>query len=295
MQHAFFVADDDVRCAQFQQALQTIITVDHATIQIVQIRRGETTAVQWNQWTQIRRQHWQYSQHHPLWTVARFQEGFNQLDTLGQTLQLGFRIGRCDFFFQTDQFRLQIDRAQQVMHGFGTHQGIEIFAVFLTCRHELFFGQQLAALECRQTWLDHHEGFEIQDAFDVTQGHIQHQTDTRWQRFEEPDVGGRRSQFDMAHAFATDFRQRHFGTAFFADDAAVFHALVFTTQAFVILDRTENGGAEQAVALRLEGTIVDGFRFFDFTERPRADQVRRSQTNLDTVKIQRLTLLVEQV
>jgi hypothetical protein len=40
----------------------------------------------------------------------------------------------------------------------------------------------------------------------------------------------------------------------------VFQALVLTAQAFVILDRAKDLGAEQAVALRLEGTVVDGFR-----------------------------------
>ena len=29
--------------------------------------------------------------------IARFEEGFDQLDPLGQTLELGFRTGRRDF------------------------------------------------------------------------------------------------------------------------------------------------------------------------------------------------------
>ena len=37
LQHALFVARDDFRRAQFHQPLQTIITIDHAAIQIVQI------------------------------------------------------------------------------------------------------------------------------------------------------------------------------------------------------------------------------------------------------------------
>src|SRR5690606_21582607 len=38
LQHTFFVAYDDVRRSEIQQAFQTVVTVDNATIQIVQIR-----------------------------------------------------------------------------------------------------------------------------------------------------------------------------------------------------------------------------------------------------------------
>ncbi|MNM57037.1 hypothetical protein D3C81_682240 [compost metagenome] len=37
LQHTLFVAHDDVRRSQIQQAFQTVVTVDHAAIQIVQI------------------------------------------------------------------------------------------------------------------------------------------------------------------------------------------------------------------------------------------------------------------
>ena len=71
----------------------------------------------------------------------------------------------------------------------------------------------------------------------------------------------------MRHAFATYFRQRNFNTTFFAGDAAVFHTLVFTAQAFVIFYRAENSGTEKAIFFRLECPVIDGFRFFYLTER----------------------------
>jgi len=37
-------------------------------------------------------------------------------------------------------------------------------------------------------------------------------------------------------------------------------ALVLAAQALVVLDRAKDLGAEQAVTLRLERTVVDGFR-----------------------------------
>ncbi|MNM39452.1 hypothetical protein D3C81_502310 [compost metagenome] len=88
----------------------------------------------------------------------------------------------------------------------------------------------------------------------------------------------------MAHALAAHFGQGDFDAALFADHAAVFQALVLAAQAFVVLDRAKDLGAEQAIAFRLEGTVVDGFRLFDFAVGPRTDFLRRSETDLDCIE-----------
>ena len=76
----------------------------------------------------------------------------------------------------------------------------------------------------------------------------------------------RAGQFDMAHAFTTHLGKGNFNAAFFTNHTAVLEALVLATQTFVILDRPENLGAEQAIAFRFKGTVVNGFRFFYFTK-----------------------------
>ena len=78
----------------------------------------------------------------------------------------------------------------------------------------------------------------------------------------------RRGEFDMAHALATNLGQGDLDAAFLADDAAILHPLVLAAQALVVLDRTENPGAEQPVPLRLEGAVVDGFRLPDLAIGP---------------------------
>jgi hypothetical protein len=98
-------------------------------------------------------------------------------------------------------------------------------------------------------------------------------------------VGDRRGQLDVAHALTAHLGQRDFNAALLADHAAMLQALVLAAQTFVILHRTENLGAEQAVALRLEGAIVDGLRLLHFAERPGADFLRRRQANLDGVEL----------
>src|SRR3954464_10047766 len=88
----------------------------------------------------------------------------------------------------------------------------------------------------------------------------------------------------MAHALAPDPRQRHFDRALLADDALVLHPLVLAAQALVILDRPEDARAEQAVALRLEGAVVDGLRLLDFAVGPRQNLLRCPDRNPDLVE-----------
>ena len=97
-------------------------------------------------------------------------------------------------------------------------------------------------------------------------------------------MGNRRGQFNVSHSLAANAGEGNFHTALFADDAAVFHSLVFAAQTFVIFDRSENAGTEQAVSFRFESTIVDGLGLFDFAVRPGTDLLRRGNGDFDFVK-----------
>src|ERR1039457_1522244 len=98
-------------------------------------------------------------------------------------------------------------------------------------------------------------------------------------------MGAGRSQLDVAHALAAHLAHRHFNAALVADDAAVLHALVLAAEALPVGHRSKDAGAEQSVALRLEGTVVDGFGLGYLTMRPAADFLRRSQHDTDSVEI----------
>ena len=82
--------------------------------------------------------------------------------------------------------------------------------------------------------------------------------------------------------------------ALFADDALILHALVLAAQALVVLDRSEDARAEQAVTLRLERAVVDGLRLLDLAERPRADLFRARDRDLDLIEHRRRRLVAEQ-
>ena len=97
------------------------------------------------------------------------------------------------------------------------------------------------------------------------------------QRLQEPDVRDRRGQLDMAHALAADLRDGDLDAALLADDALVLHALVLAAQALVILDRTEDARAEQAVTLGLERAVVDRLGLLDLAERPASGCARATR------------------
>src|SRR3954467_8375177 len=92
----------------------------------------------------------------------------------------------------------------------------------------------------------------------------------------------------MAHPLAAGLRGGDLDSALLADDALIFHALVLAAQALVILDRTEDARAEQAVTLGLERAVVDGLGLLDLAERPGTDPLRRSDADLDLVERLRL-------
>ena len=268
LQHTFFVAYDDIRRSQIQQTFQTVVTVDHATIQIVEVRRRETTTVQRNQRTQIWRQYRQNGQDHPLRLVARLNESFQQLNALGQLFTLGFGVGFVQLFTQLFALLLQIHALQQSLDCFRTHLRVEFVTELFQRVQILLFSQDLLTFQVGHTAFDNHIGFKVQYAFDIAQRHIEQQTDTGRQRFQEPDVRSRGSQFDVAHTLTAYFSLGHFNAALLTDDATVFQALVLTAQALVIFYRPKDTGAEKAVTFWFERTVVDGFRLFNFTERP---------------------------
>ncbi len=295
LQHALFVAHDDVRRVQFQQAAQAVVAVDDAAIQIVQIRRREAAAVERHQGTQIGRQHRQHGEHHPLRLVAGLHERLDQLQALRQALDLGLGVRVRHVLADLDDLGGQIHGLEQLMHRFGAHAGIEFVAVLFDGFQIHFIGEQLAALQRGHARIDHHEGLEVQHALDFAQSHVEHEADAGRQGLQEPDVRGGARQLDVAHALAAHLGLGHFDAALLAHHAAMLQALVLAAQALVVLHGPEDLGAEQAVAFRLERPVVDGLRLLHFAVRPGADHVRRREPDLDRIEILDRHLLLEQL
>src|SRR3569832_2874619 len=73
----------------------------------------------------------------------------------------------------------------------------------------------------------------------------------------------------------------------------MFHALVLAAQAFPVGDWSKDSRAEQAIAFRLEGSVVDRFRLGDFTVRPAPDLLRRCEADSDSVEIRDVVSEIE--
>ncbi len=296
LQHPLFVADDDVGRAQLDQALQPVVPVDHAAIEVVQVRGGEAAAVQRHQRAQLGRDHRHDREDHPLGLVAAFQERLDQLQALGVLLLLHFRRRAGQLGPQFVGGLLQVDRHEHAAHGLGADFSREaVVAEFFLATHIVVFTEQLVLLQRGQARLGDDVIFEVEHPLDVLERHVQHHGDAAGQGLQEPDVRHRRGQLDVAHAVAADAREGDLDAALLADNALVLHALVLAAQAFVVLGRTEDAGAEQAVALGLEGPVVDRLGLLDLAVRPGTDLLRARQGDADLVEGRSDRDLVEDV
>ena len=77
----------------------------------------------------------------------------------------------------------------------------------------------------------------------------------------------------MTHTLTTNLCQRDFNATLLTDNTAMLEALVLTTETLVVLNRTKDLGAEKAVTLWLERTIVNCLRLLNLAVRPRTDHL----------------------
>ena len=185
-------------------------------------------------------------------------------------------LGRLFFHQPSQPVRLlgDVDFLQQRLDRLGADRHREGVAVFFLGFLELLLGQELLFLQSRFSGIENDIGFEIQDFFQILDRQVQDEADPARRTFKKPDVRDRRGQLDVAHALAAHFGLRHLDAASFADDAPVLHSLVFSAEAFEIVDRPESFRAEQPVLFRLEGPVVDGFRLGHFPPGPAFDLFR---------------------
>ena len=76
----------------------------------------------------------------------------------------------------------------------------------------------------------------------------------------------RSGQLDVPHSLSAYSAMSDLDAAAVADHPFVFHAAVLTTGAFPVFFRPEDSLTEKAVTLWSIRSVVNGFRFFDFTK-----------------------------
>ena len=141
--------------SEVEQALESVVTVDHATVQVVEVGRGETATVKLDHRAQIGRNDRNDVQDHVRGAVAALQEGVNDLEALNGLLALlllGVLVG--DDGLELLGLGREVDGSEQVADGLGTHATLEVHGVVTGhLTEQRLIGNEVALAEL-------HEGVE---------------------------------------------------------------------------------------------------------------------------------------
>src|SRR4029079_10231035 len=246
--------------------------------EIVEIARREAAAVQGDERAQIGRENRDDREHHPVGAIAALAERLRDLQAPDDLLALGLARGRAHLLAEGLAERVDVDALEHLEDGFAAHARLElVVAVLVDELHVALLAEQLTAREPRLLGVDDDVRLAVEDLFEILQRDVEHVADAARQALEEPDVRDRRGQVDVAEALTAHLALDDLDAALLADDAAVLHALVLAAVALVVLHRSEDLGAEEAVPLRLEGAVVDRLGLLDFTVRPLANLFGRRE------------------
>ena len=128
LQHALLVVQHDLGRVELDQALQTVVAVDHATVEVVEIGGREAATVELHHRAQVRRDDRDDGQHHGLRLIAGGQEGVDDLQAL-EGAGLALAGAGVDLLAQLLGGGLQVEVLQALLDGFCTHTTLEVVAV----------------------------------------------------------------------------------------------------------------------------------------------------------------------
>src|SRR5213596_3411887 len=190
--------------------------------------------------------------------------------------------------------RVEVHVAQQLPDRLGAHPDLErVGPVLLLELAGLVDRDEILLLRGRDLGVEDHVFLEVEDLLQLAQGHVQQLADAAREPLEEPDVGDGRGELDVPHPLPAHAGAGHLDAAFVAHDTRALHALVLATGALVVLRRAEDPRAEQAVALGLERSVVDGLGLLHLTVRPVTDLLGRGELDPDRVKRDGLRMPIE--
>ena len=275
LEHAALIADNDLRSIQLKKTTQTIVPVDHTTIEVVEIGRRETATIERNEGAQIGRKHRNYVQHHPLRAIPAPTKRLNNLKSLCELLLFRLTCGFVELHAEGFRKRMHVDLTEHLDDGFAAHLGLELVVTVLVEQLRVaLLVQDLANFQRSLTRIGDDIRLAVEYLFEVLQRDVEDIPDTAREALQEPNVSHRRRQVDVPEALATHLGLNHLDAALLAHDTAVLHALVLAADALVVLHRSKDLRAEEPFALGLERTVVDRLRLLDLAVRPLSDLFR---------------------
>ena len=283
LQHALLVADDDIRRLEREEVPETVVAVDDATVEVVQVGGREAAAFQRDERTEFRRNDRQHVQHHPLGLRVGDAEALDHLHALGDLLAVLLGAGVLHLILELAHELVEVELAEELADCLGAHFGLEAVLILLTGVDVLLLGKDLPFLERGVARLDDHPVLIVEDALELARRLVEEKPHARRAALEEPDVAHRNGELDVAHALAAHRRERHLDAAAVADHALVLDALVLAAGALPVLRRPEDLLAEEAVLLRTVRAVVDRLGVLHLAVRPAADRLRGGELHLDGV------------
>ena len=283
LKHTFFVAHDDFGSLYLHEPFETVVADDDTTIEFVDVGGGETAAVERDEGTQVGRDDRDNVEDHPFGTVVhttglhtflRLAERLDDVETFEDVLfaLVGGFLGGAVAEFEGEF--VEIDFAEELVEGLGTHAGDELvgvgvveevvaFGEFLGDGVVFLFAEEVefvdrVVVEGGDARLDNDIFLIVDYLVEFFGRDVEEGSNLVGERAEEPDVGDGDGEFDMAHTFAADLFFGDFDAAAVADDALVADAFVLAAVALPVAGGAEDLFAEEAVAFGLIGAVVDG-------------------------------------
>ena len=128
LKHPLLVVDDDLGRTEVDQPLEAVVAVDHAAVQIVEVRRGEPATVELHHRAQLRRDHRNRVEHHAHRRVARLLERRDHLEALEST-KLLLALAVTDDVAKVLGLGVDVEVLDELLDRLRAHGALEVLAV----------------------------------------------------------------------------------------------------------------------------------------------------------------------
>ena len=146
LEHPLLVADDDLGRAELEEPLESVVAVDDAAVQVVQVGGREAAAVELDHGPEVGRDDRQHRQDHPVRPRAGAAEGLDEAEPLDRLLA-ALAGARPDLDVEGPRELLEVHPADDLADRLGAHAGAEQAAALGAGAVALLEGAQLGLAE----------------------------------------------------------------------------------------------------------------------------------------------------
>ena len=166
LQHPLLVADDHLGRIQVDQLFEPVVPVDDATIEVIQVTRGEVARIEHHKRTEVGWDHGDHDEHDPLGLVFAVANGLDDLQPIDEVLLLLLAVGRGEFDAKILGKRHEVEGQQKLANSLRAHFRLEgTVTIRGTGLAKLLFRKHLLLLERSILGIEHHVILEVDDLF----------------------------------------------------------------------------------------------------------------------------------